>query len=53
MLKDTKRQLTRNEVVAFNFIILGISLRMCNIPTPQMTTDDLTLEKKILELSKL
>jgi hypothetical protein len=26
MLKDTKRQLTRNELVALNFIILGISL---------------------------
>ena len=31
----------------------GDVIRMCNIPTPQMTTDDLTLEKKILELSKL
>ena len=26
LLKDTKRQLTRNELVALNFIILGISL---------------------------
>uniref|UniRef100_UPI003569234E hypothetical protein n=1 Tax=Bacteroides finegoldii TaxID=338188 RepID=UPI003569234E len=30
-LKIQKRQLTRNELVALNFIILGISLSKCDI----------------------
>ncbi|RGM44592.1 MULTISPECIES: hypothetical protein [Bacteroides] len=45
-------ELDETELLYYNYTCReGDVIRMCNIPTPRMNSDDLALEKKILELT--
>lgn len=48
----TYDELNENELLYYNYTCReGDFIRLCNIPTPKMTLDDLALEKKIIELT--